>query len=59
MVQQPQSNWKIQKAKLKLVFPQLTNDDLHFDEGHKYQMLDNLQAKLGITPSALEVIALA
>ncbi len=54
-----ESSWKSQKAKLKLYFPQLTSADLNFDEGDKYQMLDNLQTKLGFTPSALEVISLS
>lgn len=51
--------WKQQKDNLKVRFPALTKDDLNFDEKRKYEMLNKLQLKLGMTPNQLEVIALA
>lgn len=51
--------WKQQKDNLKARFPKLTKDDLNFDERKKYEMLNKLQLKLGMTPNELEVIALA
>jgi hypothetical protein len=43
----PEQLWKIQKAKLKLIFRHLDGDDFEYDYGMKEVMMTNLQAKLG------------
>lgn len=42
----PERHWRTQKAKLKLMFPHLLDEDFHYDYGEKDLMMDNLQAKL-------------
>lgn len=37
------STWAEKKAKLKLKFGTITDDDLNFDETHAYDMLNKLQ----------------
>lgn len=48
--------WLAQKAKLKLSFPKLTDDDLNYDENHKVEMLKHLEPKLAMTAAELSVI---
>ena len=43
----PNDLWRIQVAKLKLMFPHLAEEDFTFDYAMKDVMLDKLQAKLG------------
>lgn len=43
----PEEKWRIQVARMKLMFPHLDEDDFSFDYGMKEVMLNNLQAKLG------------
>lgn len=52
----PKSNWEEQKDKLKLNFPKLTDEDLNFDESNKFEMLTQLQVKVGRTTKELQVI---
>ena len=51
-----QAKWKAQKAKLKLTFPKLTDEDLNFDETQKAEMLKHLEPKLAMTPAELTAI---
>jgi hypothetical protein len=51
-----QAKWQAQKAKLKLTFPKLTDEDLNFDETHKAEMLKHLEPKLAMTPAELTAI---
>ena len=51
-----QAKWQAQKAKLKLTFPKLTDEDLNFDEIHKEEMLKHLEPKLAMTPAELTAI---
>ncbi len=51
-----ESNWEVQKAKLRLRFPKLTEADLDFDERNKYDMLNRLQGIVGMTTKELQVI---
>jgi len=44
---QPKDVWQHQITKLKLIFPQLTEDDLRYDYGKKEVMMTKLQNKLG------------
>lgn len=46
-------NWDEQKAKLKLKFAALTDNDLLFAEGKKEEMMAKLQIKLGKTKEEL------
>ena len=55
-VKSVQARWQAQKAKLKLSFPKLTDDDLNFDETHKVEMLKHLEPKLAMTAAELSVI---
>jgi hypothetical protein len=48
--------WEAQKDKLRLKFPQITDDDLDFDQTKKQEMFTNLQLKLGRTARELQVI---
>lgn len=52
----PNSHWEMQKDKLKLKFPKLTDADLDFDESNKFEMLTKLQSKVGRTTKELQVI---
>jgi hypothetical protein len=45
--QPPEDLWRMQKAKLKLKFSHLTDDDFKYDYGMKEVMMTTLQAKLG------------
>ena len=51
--QTPSGHWRRQKAKLKLMFPQLTDNDFKYDYGMKDVMIKNLQKKLEKSPSEL------
>ncbi|MBI5373047.1 MAG: CsbD family protein [Sphingobacteriales bacterium] len=48
--------WDEQKAKLKARYGYLTEKDLHFADGKKEEMLNNLQIKLGKTKEELRKI---
>jgi thymidylate synthase len=52
----PRTNWEEQKDKLKLKFPKLTDADLNFDESKKFEMLTQLQVKVGRTAKELQEI---
>ena len=52
----PGSNWEAKKIKLKMKYPQLTNDDLSFDETKKEEMLKKLEVTLGKTVEELHDI---
>lgn len=49
-------NWNDSKAKLKAKFSTLTDNDLWFEEGKRYEMLNRLQIKLGKTNEEMKVI---
>lgn len=51
--QTPSGHWRRQKAKLKLMFPELDDNDFKYDYGMKDVMMKNLQEKLGKSPSDL------
>lgn len=51
-----QAKWQAQKAKLKLTFPKLTDEDLNFDETQKREMLTHLEPKLAMTAAELTAI---
>ena len=55
-VKSVQARWQAQKAKLKLSFPKLTDDDLNFDEVHKVELLKHLEPKLAMTAAELNII---
>ena len=44
---QPKDVWQRQVTKLKLLFPQLTEEDFTYDYGKKEVMMMKLQNKLG------------
>lgn len=46
-IKNPEELWAIQKAKLKLIFPHLHDEDFHYDYGEKEVMMVKLGAKLG------------
>lgn len=52
-IQTPSGQWRKQKAKLKLIYSELTDSDFHYDYGKKEDMLMNLQEKLGKSRSEL------
>ena len=41
-LQTPDQNWRRQKAKLKLMFTHLDNDDFYYNYGMKEVMMNNL-----------------
>ena len=51
-----QSNWEVQKAKLKVMFPRLKEDDLNFEETNKREMISKLEFKLAMTAQELQDI---
>ena len=48
--------WEVQKAKLKLKFSDLSEDELNFDRTRKTEMLNILQLRLGRTARELQNI---
>ena len=46
-IKNPEELWTLQKAKLKLRFAQLDDEDFQYDYGKKDVMLELLQKKLG------------
>ena len=50
----PDELWTMQKAKLKLIFADLDEDDFQYDYGKKDVMLTNLELKLGKSRGELE-----
>ena len=54
--QQPEQLWRVQKAKLKLMFSQLNDEDFHYDYGMKDVMMTKLQAKLGRSRKELNLL---
>jgi hypothetical protein len=46
-IKNPEELWAVQKAKLRLVFTHLDDEDFHYDYGKKDVMLELLQKKLG------------
>lgn len=53
---QPEELWTQQKAKLKVLFPRLSDDDFRYDYGMKEVMLTKLQNKLGKSRAELNSI---
>ena len=49
-------NWNEQKVKLKAKFPNLSDEDLKYEEGQRDEMLKDLQAKLGKSKEELAAI---
>jgi uncharacterized protein YjbJ (UPF0337 family) len=52
-------NWTEQKPLLKSKFPILTDDDLHFKEGKKDEMMTCIQKKIGKSKEELQSIIAA
>lgn len=52
----PKVSWEAQKAKLKLTFPKLTQEDLNFDETQKTEMLTKLELKLAMSSQEIRFI---
>jgi hypothetical protein len=50
------TKWESQKAKLKMKFTQITEEELAYDRTKKIEMLTNLQLKLGRTVKELQSI---
>jgi hypothetical protein len=55
-IQTPDQNWRRQKAKLKLMFAHLRDEDLYYDYGKKEVMMTNLQGKLGKSREELNIL---
>lgn len=43
----PDEQWALQKARIKLMFSHLHEEDFNYDYGKKDVMMTNLQSKLG------------
>ncbi len=52
-LQTPPGQWRKQKAKLKNMFSELTDDDFTYDYGMKEAMMEKLLEKIGKTRSEL------
>ena len=48
--------WSEQKKKLQLQFPDLTNEDLSFETGRKYEMIKRISVKVGKTEAEMKYI---
>ena len=57
-IKNPEELWRLQKAKLKLRFTHLDDEDFQYDYGKKDVMLDLLQKKLGKSREELNHILL-
>jgi hypothetical protein len=54
--QTPDRLWQMQKAKLRLMFAHLDDDDFNYDYGKKEVMMTHLQAKLGKSRDELNLL---
>jgi hypothetical protein len=52
----PEETWRFQKAKLKLKFSHLDDDDFNYDYGMKDVMMNKLSAKLGRSREDLAIL---
>jgi hypothetical protein len=52
----PDENWRMQVAKMKLMYPFLVEEDFLYDYGMRDVMMDKLQAKLGKTREELNQV---
>ena len=50
------AKWEVRKAKLKMKFPKLSDQDLNFDEINKAEMFRQLEVKLALTAKELQGI---
>ena len=57
-IRDPDELWAVQKAKLKLLFTHLHDDDFYYDYGRKDVMLEQLQKKLGKSREELNLLLL-
>lgn len=57
-IKKPEDLWTLQKAKLKLLFTHLHDEDFQYDYGKKDEMLESLQKKLGKSREELNEILL-
>lgn len=48
--------WNEQKKKLQLQFSTLTDEDLYFETGRKYEMIKKVGVKLGKTEAEIKLI---
>lgn len=50
-------SWVKQKSRLKMLFPELLENDFEYEYGKKEEMMYNLQRKIGVTrPDLNELI---
>jgi hypothetical protein len=52
----PEERWKVQKGKLRLLFPHLDDEAFQYDYKAKDMMMANLQVKLGKTIEELNYL---
>jgi hypothetical protein len=57
-IRNPEELWIVQKAKLKLLFTHLADEDFNYDYGRKDVMLELLQKKLGKSREELNLLLL-
>ena len=57
-IKNPEKLWTEQKAKLRLMFTELHDEDFQYDYGKRDVMLDLLQQKLGKSREELNVLLL-
>ena len=50
----PEQVWRMQKAKLQLLYTHLHDEDFRYDYGKKDMMLEQLRAKLGKSREQLD-----
>jgi hypothetical protein len=55
-IKNPDKLWTLQKAKMKLLFSQLHDEDFHYDYGEKEVMMTQLQLKLGKSREELNLL---
>lgn len=55
-IKNPEELWRVQKAKLKLLFTHLHDEDFRYDYGKKDVMLELLQKKLGKSREELNLL---
>jgi len=51
-----EQTWNEQKEKLLVQFSELSKEDLMFEAGRKYQMIEKIRLKLGKTEEEMEQI---
>jgi hypothetical protein len=55
-IHNPDERWRMQTAKMKLMFPHLNEDDFKYDYGMREAMMNKLRVKVGKSREELNIL---